>query len=238
MICCKIRAVLSARAAVVLPLCQTEKTGRIRGGVPVPHLLIHQCDATIHVFQHPVYAHFGRPDAARHFRDGFAQQEPGLLRAERFDLRSLSRRHRFEPRVFGGSDFPKCDKCVVPRREVRHRSPETDSSFPERPSPGFARRSPRDRRYGAARPAKAIERSRVPQSFFSWAPLAKSRRFPRTPPVPSAMRAARPSSPQNATKSSEASLTTPGPTTDVGSASAQPKICTPPSPCRGFPLQP
>lgn len=112
------------------------------------------------------------------------------------------------------------------RRDASICSSGTDRSFPERTPPGFARRSPRDRRYGAARPAKAIERPRVPQSFFSLAPLAKSRRFPRTP-LTSAMRAARPPSPQNATKSSEASLTTPAPTAEVGSASAQPKICTP-----------
>lgn len=67
------------------------------------------------------------------------------------------------------------------RRDASICSSGTDRSFPERTPPGFARRSPRDRRYGAARPAKAIERPRVPQSFFSLAPLAKSRRFPRTP---------------------------------------------------------
>lgn len=83
---------------------------------------------------------------------------------------------------------------------------------------------------GGTEPPVPPRRSSGPacrRAFSVWLHLRNRADFPARPSVPSAMRAARPPSPQNATKSSEASLTTPTPTAEVGSASTQPKICTP-----------
>ena len=73
---------------------------------------------------------------------------------------------------------------------------------------------------GGTEPPVPPRRSSGPaclRAFSVWLHLRNRADFPARPSVPSAMRAARPPSPQNATKSSEASLTTPAPTAEVGS---------------------